>query len=122
MTEPVILGRQPEVLYFTPSRPNPWYGTIVEGERFTVEQSRELTKRGLDARTVETMTVKRNCTSREMYFPLGVPVPEYHFECPVLGRRADGWVSVITPMGATKYVAPNGYINGRPATIRSAFR
>lgn len=115
-----IVGRQPAVIYITPSQPNPWYGTIVEGQRFTAQQVYWLRVKGIDHETVEAMTVMRQATDREYYWGPGQQAPEFHFECPVLGRRADGRVKVMAPAGDVKLVFGDGWVR-RPHKPRRAF-
>lgn len=110
-----VVGRQPETPVIIPSKPNPWYGAIIDGSVFTREQLSELEKRDRDPATVERMTVRRNATDREMWWPNGSLPPVYEFECPVLGRRADGRVRVIAPNGFGKLVYSDGWITPRYA-------
>jgi hypothetical protein len=114
-----ILGRQPVTLYIAPSKPNPWYGTIVDGvagkfaitggERFTAEQAFAIRQRGLDLAKLEVIAVTRNATTREMYWSKSSPTPQYQFECPVLARRRDGRISVISPSGLPEIVDADGF-------------
>jgi hypothetical protein len=118
VTKPVILGRQPVTCYITPSKPNPWYGTIVGGvvarvavsggEQFTAEQSHALSERGLDAGEVETITVTRNATTRELYWPSSGRAPQFQFDCPVICRRKDR-VQIISPSGMIEWVDASGF-------------
>ncbi len=113
------IGRQPKVRYITPSKPNPWYGTIdgyaesefaqVGGARFTLEQQYGLACRGLVADTVETITAKRQATDREMWWPAGQLPPVFAFECPVVGRHHDGRLRVISPSGTEKLIREDGW-------------
>jgi hypothetical protein len=116
MTEAVILGRQPETLWITPSKPNPWYGSITEGDALTVQQRDYLAKRQLD-RAPLTITVKRNATHREAWWPRGSVPPQYHFECPVLGRNGDGSVTIVAPAGFAQTVRADGWV-GEPGKIK----
>lgn len=109
-----IIRRQPEKLQIIPSKPNPWYGSIVEGDPLTIEQ-----RRALDAMTagegVELMTVYRQATSREMWWGTNSPPPVYEFQCPIIGRRKGGAkgvdkVKIIAPNGDTKLVFPDGWV------------
>ena len=114
------LGRQPAVRYITPSKaPNPWYGSIVGytadewaqkgGDRFTLEQQHALACRGLNPDTVETMTVKRQATTQEVYWMPGELPEVYAFECPVVGHHKDGRPRVISPSGYEKIVRQDGW-------------
>jgi hypothetical protein len=114
-----VLGRQPEVLHVTPSKPNAWYGTIVEGQRFTRQQLAVLERRSIDPAAVEAISVTRNATSREMYWPSGTVPPVFQFDCPVVHRRADGRVRVIAPNGEEKLVYADGWTTPPPKTRRA---
>ena len=115
-----VLGRQPETVYITPSKPNAWYGTIVEGRELTAQQHHALVHvHGLSA-SHETMEVVRQATDREMWWPNGTLAPVYIFRCPVLRRRADGKVDVIAPDGTTKRVRANGWTS-KPGGLRRSF-
>lgn len=117
MTEAVILGRQPAKLWITPSAPNAWYSMEpICGDELTAEQKLGLASMGLAADSVEVITVKRNATDREMYWGVGQCPPQYHFPCPVVGRRRDGKIDVISPSGMRKLVGHDGWVGkpGRP--------
>jgi len=126
VTEPDIIGRQPATCYITPSKPNPWYGTIIGGvadklavsggERFTAEQLRILRELGLDPATVDAITVTRNATQRELYWSKLSPTPQFQFDCPVLDRRADGRISIVAPAGLAETVDADGFAGRAPAT------
>jgi hypothetical protein len=86
-TPPV--GRQQFIVTITPSKIFPWYGFIpgsqgnprsdtampdiyrVGGARFTSQQTGEMHKRRIDPAEVETITVKRQATDREIYCGVG---------------------------------------------------
>lgn len=104
-----LMGRQPERLYFAPSKSHPWYGTINGEDRFTVEQVRELMSLGRDPLTAEAIKVHRQATSREMWWPTDYAPPVFEFECPVITRRKDSKVKVITPSGETAWVRADGW-------------
>jgi len=110
MTAADIIGRQPETLYVTPSKPNPWYGTIIDGRPLTAQQYRAMTDAGLHPTHCETITVTRNATTREMYWPKGSAAPQYQFECPVLARGRDGSIKIISPSGLTETVSADGFV------------
>ena len=114
------VGRQPALRVYTPSNPNPWHGSIiggreensaiVGGERFTYEQTRTLEEMGIDPATVEVITVKRQATAKEWGNPdLGCLPDVFAFECPVLVRRADGKIKVISPIGNKNWVEATGW-------------
>ena len=63
----------------------------------------------IDPPTVEVITVRRQATDREMWWPIGSPPPVFAFECPVIHRRADGKVRVIAPAGMVKLVRADGW-------------
>lgn len=104
------LPRQPERLYITPSKPNPWYGTIVEGDPLTIEQRRALAQQQLDPAKIETLKVRREATSREFYWGRNQAPPVFAFDCPVLDRRRDGKIRVIAPGGWAELILPNGWV------------
>ena len=115
-----VMGRQPAEARITPSKPNPWYGTITGGtreagaikggSRFTAEQDRELARRGIDDTVdVQALTVRRSATMAEAWWPDTQPPPVFEFECPVIGTRADGRLVVISPAGDAKLVQPDGW-------------
>lgn len=116
-----MLGRQPAVLYITPSQPNPWYGGITAGKRFTREQELALAHLGINPGDAEAITVKRQATDREYSWPMGQLPPEFHFECPVLHRRPDGRVKVLSPAGFAKIVFDDGWIRRPRKARRFAF-
>lgn len=109
------IGRQPALAKWTPSAPFLWYGSIVEGERFTQEQHAQLIRRGLSAADVPTMTVKRQAKREEHYWPFTELPPVFAFECPIIGKRGDK-VKVIAPNGDAKLVAADGWAH-RPYRI-----
>jgi hypothetical protein len=124
-TPPV--GRQPFAAPVKPSGRFLWYGGIsgsegnprsetampdtyrVGGERFTREQAEALKERGLRPEAVETMTVKRQATDREIYCGVGRLPPVFAMECPVVKREADK-VRVISPSGQLAWVRPDGWV------------
>ncbi|MBB5697024.1 hypothetical protein [Sphingomonas yantingensis] len=110
-----VVGRQPATPRVIPSHPNPWYGGIVDGDPFTTQQRAELSRLSIDPAAVERMTVRRNASDAEMWWPAGSLPPVYQFECPVLGRRADGRVRIISPSGMGKLVFADGWVTGRQA-------
>ncbi len=103
------LKRQPDQIYIVPSKPNAWYGDWNEGERFSGYQLLAMRSLDLDPATVEVITVRRQATDREMWWPIGSPPPVFAFECPVIHRRADGKVRVIAPAGMVKLVRADGW-------------
>ncbi|MDR6850159.1 hypothetical protein [Sphingomonas sp. BE137] len=102
----------------TPSNPNPWYGTIREGRRFTEQQNAKLISANKDPLTCESIEVRRNATDREYYWPTGTYPPFFAFDCPVLARMADGRVKVIAPSGQNKIVLKDGWVT-RPGRRKS---
>lgn len=93
-----------------PSNQGYWEGTIREGDRFTQEQLHAMVVRGLVADEVETLTVIRSASARELWWPKYTPAPVFHHECPVLRRQKDTRVLVISPSGVPKLVWPEGSI------------
>ncbi|MDQ2762169.1 MAG: hypothetical protein M3Y22_01320 [Pseudomonadota bacterium] len=116
-TPPV--GRQPSRVQIAPSKSYPWYGSIrggtsekfgvTGGERFTTQQQAALIQQGRDILTAESLLVKRQANDNELCWALGDLPPVYAFECPVLGRRKDGKVKVVSPSGDVKHVLPDGW-------------
>ncbi len=103
------IGRQPEVRHHIPSKPNPWYGSVVEGDDLTVQQRMALADLG-DRAPAEIMTVRRYATDREMYWGTDNSVrPYFEFTCPVVRRRADGRIYVISPIGDVKLIRDDGW-------------
>ena len=101
-----LLGRQPDVIRITPSKPYPtWSGSIVESDNLTVEQRMAIAQLGLNPDAIEIVTVHRqaDCFS-EVVCPANSPRPEFAFDCPVLSRGSDGRVKVIAPRGVAKFV------------------
>ena len=103
------IGRQPDRIVIIPSKRQPWYGAIIDGRRFTRQQQNALIERGADIATAHAMTVKRQATHREMWWPTGQLPPVFAFECPIVGRRANGRVSVIAPDGQPVGVFSDGW-------------
>lgn len=114
-----VIGRQPETPRIVPSRPNPWYGHILTGHTFTVEQLQAVERGGLNPETIERITVRRNATDDEHWWPAGSLPPIFEFECPVLGHRIDGRVRVISPSGMVKLVFADGWTTARRARRKS---
>lgn len=108
--EPKVISYASIPRFITPSNIDPWGGAMQEGDRFTSEQVRDMQRRGIDPETVETLKVTRKATSRELWWPSGQPAPVFIFECPVLMRRLDGRVKVISPSGMAKLVYADGSI------------
>lgn len=102
------IGRQPETLHIIPSKPNPWYGRIVANDDLTLEQRRALDELGSRAPT-ETMVVRRYATDREMYWG-GHPRPYFEFVCPVVTRKRDGRIYVLSPIGDKKLIRDDGWV------------
>lgn len=98
----------------TPSRVEYWAGTMEDGDRFTAEQARAMDAMAIDPDTVETITVRRPATARELWWPCTEKAPLFEFNCPVIGPlRADGRVKVISPSGVPKLVFQDGWITKR---------
>ena len=106
-----IMGRAPPQMVITPSNQGPWIGWLDAGERFTRPQLYYLRHRGFDPATVEWIMVRRCATHREMYIPAGAPTPAFEFECPIILRRADGRLNVLSPSGESKIVLADGWVS-----------
>lgn len=105
------VGRQPETVQIVPSRPNPWYGGIVDGDELTRQQRWAIGQRNLgDAPLV---TVRRLASSREYWWPTGTGKtqrPYFEFQCPIARRRRDGRIYVVAPGGEVKLVQADGWV------------
>jgi hypothetical protein len=115
-----FVGRQPEVKIITPSKPNPWYGAFEEGKPFTEQQVAAMITAGITPVGCEAIEVKRNATDREYYWPLNSPPPYFAFQCPVIGRRADEKIKVISPSGSPQFVRSDGWV-GAPGKPRKDY-
>jgi len=115
-----IVGRTPLSYKITPSKSQPWYGTvtgafvrttiaIVGGDRFTQQQMFALEDRGIDPVEVESITVRREASMEEIWVGFRSYSPVLGMECPVLTRRGDGKIKVIAPSGELKWVRPDGW-------------
>jgi len=116
-----IVGRQAIMVKLTPSKSQPWYGTItgdvdrsgiaqVGGDRFTAEQVAALRSRGLNGQEIEVVLVRREAPTDEIWVGLRHYCCVLGMECPVLERRArDGKIKVIAPSGEAKWVRPDGW-------------
>ena len=116
-----VLGRQPALVKWTPSNPFAWYGSIIEGQRFTRQQHEALISRGMDPVTAPAMTVKRQAQRTEHWFPSNVLAPLFEMECPLIGKVKDGRIRVIAPNGAPKLVHPDGW-GHRPFRLPDCYR
>jgi hypothetical protein len=126
----IIAGRQPIIKRWTPSGPSPWYGTIIGGELgqlgetggepFTAQQIATLRDMGLNPETVERILVKRNAKFDEATWNIGQVPPQFHMECPIVGRRRGGNITVIAPAGWTVDVNPDGW-SGSPGKPKRPF-
>ena len=116
-----VLGRQPALVKWTPSNPFTWYGSIIEGERFTAEQHRTLISRGVDPVTVPALTVKRQAKREEYVFGRDVLAPRFEMECPIVGKAKDGRVRVVAPNGDVTLVQPDGW-GHRPFRLPDMYR
>lgn len=115
MTNPDILGRQPNPCFITPSNPNPWYGTIVAGRTLTAQQEAALNKAGVDPAVCECILVTRNATHREAWWPKTSPAPQFQFPCPIVSRRRDGRINIISPSGLPAIVDADGFAGRTPS-------
>ena len=116
-----VLGRQPALVKWIPSNPFAWYGSIIEGQRFTRQQIDALISRGMDPVTVPAMTVKRQARREEHWFSTRELAPRFEMECPIIGKVKDGRVRVIAPIGDPKLVQPDGWSH-RPFRLPDFYR
>lgn len=108
---PVKFPRQPDKIVITPSNQSPWIGSVdAPDQRFTLQQLYVLSLAGRDPAQVEAVTVFREATTREMWWPTGSPPPVFQFDCPVVQRLGDGRIKVIAPGGDKKIVLANGWV------------
>lgn len=112
-----LMGRQPVPCQWTPSKSQPWYGIIIEGERFTKQQLHILKRRAIDPATAEAITVTRYADMTETWWPSRSPKPIFQFECPVVHRCHDGRIRVVRPDGTEGLVYADGW-NTPPPTKR----
>ncbi|KTF68655.1 hypothetical protein ATB93_13090 [Sphingomonas sp. WG] len=104
--------RQRDKIVIAPSNQSPWVGWLdAPGDRFTRAQVGAMKGNGIDPDTHGVfVTVFREATSREMYWPRGVAPPVFQFDCPVLSVTRDGRLRVIAPSGDVKIVLRNGWV------------
>lgn len=108
------IGAQPDRFVMNPSRAYPWYGWRDPGERFTRTQLWALRRLGHDPAAVEAITVFREATKAEMWWPTtGLP-PVFSFACPVRRRRGER-VVVLAPDGTEQTVRADGWVRA-PST------
>ncbi|WP_242183288.1 hypothetical protein [Sphingomonas sp. CARO-RG-8B-R24-01] len=115
-----FVGRQPEIKLVTPSKPNPWYGSFEEGKPFTHQQVAAMITAGITPVGCEAIEVKRNATNGEYWWPLRSPPPYFAFQCPVIGRMADGRIKIISPSGLPQIVRSDGWV-GAPGKPRKDY-
>jgi hypothetical protein len=115
-----VLGRQPSIMKWTPSKGLPWYygdirgfteenGAQIGGERFTVEQQLSMAVHGIAPDTRQTMTVYRQATDQEWWWGSGSLPPRFAFECPIVTLRPDLRLTIIAPDGRTMPVYQDGW-------------
>lgn len=104
--------RQPAQLVVTPSNQSPWVGWLnAPGDRFTRAQLGAMKANNIDPDTHKRfVTVFREATTREMWWPRGDAPPVFQFDCPVMSETADGRLRVIAPSGDVKIVLANGWV------------
>jgi len=115
-----IVGRHPAQMVISPSNQSPWLGWRDPGQRFTRPQLYYLRHRGFDPDTVEWIMVRRCATQREMSWSRGDPIPAFEFECPIVLRRADGRLNVLSPSGESKIVLADGWVSHPPQNRRAS--
>ena len=90
----------------TPSKPDYWSGTFVEGQLYSLEQSAAMARRRILAAQYHTVVLKPARTSI-----WGPPPEAVEMKCPVINRRRDGTaVEVITPSGLALWVEIKGAV------------
>ncbi|WP_245653601.1 hypothetical protein [Sphingomonas pituitosa] len=108
----VTFPRQPSNLVITPSNQSPWVGWLnAPGDRFTRAQLGAMKANNIDPNThAFIITVFREATMREMWWPRGDAPPVFQFDCPVMSVTSDGRYRVIAPSGDVKIVLANGWV------------
>lgn len=109
------IGAQPDRIVINPSRAYPWYGAWRPGDRFTEAQLYIIRRLGRDPVTIDTITVHREATTREMWWPTTQLPPVFAFDCPVLARGPEQ-VRIVAPDGTGKRIAASGWVG--PCTRR----
>lgn len=110
----------PWEIHITPSNINPWRGQRREADRYTMEQHWRMKQAGIDPDTVEDVIVRDRTSWREWWS--GGAQPVYVMPCPILERRPNGELLVLSPAGDRKIVQADGTkgrrrrgFGGRPA-------
>lgn len=101
----------PNETWITPSVLNAWRGSRRPGARWTIMQEQFADQHSVDLETCEAIKVRSKVSAREAWWPTGQPAPVYVFECPVIRRRKDGHLLVLSPAGLAKWVYPDGSIS-----------
>jgi hypothetical protein len=94
----------------TPSNINPWRGNRRAAGEFTGEQLRKMAALELTPADQETTLVVCSVTVREMWWPERQPAPRLIWVCPILKRRPDGKLRVISAGGSETWVYADGSI------------
>jgi hypothetical protein len=111
--------RQPDRIQITPSAPCDWYGGWDADQRMTWQQRATLGRLGFDPEKVEWITVRRRAVMAEMWWPEGQAAPVFEMPCPIIQRRADGCIKIISPAGVNRVVQPDGWITKRQSWVNS---
>jgi len=88
---------------------SPWIGSWGEGARYSDAQLYEMVVRGLSPDTAEAIRVMRPASRDETWWGVDLPAPIHEYDCPVLGRRADGRIKILAPAGIAKLVLADGW-------------
>lgn len=112
----IPVGRQPPAIVISPSKSQPWYGGWADGATFSGHQLLALEARGADPDACERITVYREATMRELWWPPAQRPPVFAFDCPVRGHLPNGRIQVIAPDGSNQTVRSDHFVglNDRP--------
>jgi len=95
----------------TPSNIPAWRGRRPRGETFTGPQLSMMRATGIDPASAETLLVSSAVGADEAWFPLGDrSARRVIFTCPILKRRKDEKLLVLSAGGQRKWVYADGTI------------
>lgn len=107
--QPPVL--QPANFRVTPSKPvNPWCSQWLAGDHYSRHQRAVMQRDRIDPETVGFIRVKRSAVQTETWFPKGYPAPVHEYDCPILQRRLDGKLRILSPAGVPVIVLDDGWV------------